>query len=40
MTKMRNIIYEDYFDGEGIKGTDSERVGEPWIESWRSDLHV
>lgn len=40
MTKMRNIIYEDYFDGEGIKGTDSDQIGDPWVESWKNDIHI
>ena len=40
MTKMRNVLYEDYYDGEGIKSTESDKIGDPWIESYRGDLHV
>lgn len=40
MTEMRNIVYEDYYDGEGLKGTKSEEIGDRWITAWRGDLHV
>lgn len=40
MTKMRNVIYEDYYDGEGIKSTESDKIGDAWIESYRGDRHI
>lgn len=40
MTKMRNVIYEDYYDGEGIRGTESDKIGDAWVDSHRGDLHI
>lgn len=41
MTKMRNVVIEDYYDGAGVKGVDKPTTGDPWINTWkRDDLHV
>jgi len=40
MTEMRNLIYEDYYDGEGIKSTKSSQIGDPWFSGWKNSVHV
>ncbi|RWS16473.1 uncharacterized protein B4U79_01358 [Dinothrombium tinctorium] len=37
---MRNIIFTDYFEEEGIKATKSHKEGEPWAKHWRGPSHV
>jgi len=39
MIHMRNIVYEDYYDGEGIKPVKSNSIGQPWAKNYRGD-HV
>ena len=38
MTCMRNIIYEDYFEGDGIKGVESDKIGDEWVKGYRGNF--
>lgn len=40
MTKMRNIVYEDYYDGDGIKGVETDQEGDKWVDGYRGDTHI
>ncbi|RWS31683.1 uncharacterized protein B4U80_08692 [Leptotrombidium deliense] len=37
---MRNILFTDYFEGEGIQASASHKKGEPWAQHWPGPLHV
>ena len=40
LVHMRNIVFEDYYDGEGIKPVKSNAVGSPWAPNWPGPEHV
>ena len=34
LVHMRNYVFEDYYDGQGIKPVKSNSQGEPWCNYW------
>lgn len=40
LVHMRNYVFEDYYDGDGIKPVKSNSVGSPWAQNWPGPEHV
>jgi hypothetical protein len=40
LVHMRNYVFEDYFDGAGIRAIKSDDQGEAWAPVWPGPQHV